>query len=137
MFAFIAFVLAISFIGIPLLLLMPFAVLFLLLMAVVGFSGTASAIGQWTRRRFGVGTPSGFADVCLGILVILLPLMLGRLVAFGGWTLSPIAFLLVATGLAVEFLAWSGGFGAVLINAFSRWQATRGARATRPSSVTP
>jgi hypothetical protein len=137
MFAFIAFVLAISFIGIPLLLLIPFAVLFLLLMAVVGFSGTASAIGQWARRRFGVGTPSGFADVCLGILVILLPLMLGRLVAFGGWTLSPFAFLLVATGLAVEFLAWSGGFGAVLINAFSRWQASRGARATRPSSVTP
>ena len=137
MFAFIAFVLAISFIGIPLLLLMPFAVLFLLLMAVVGFSGTASAVGQWARRRFGIGTPSGFADVCLGILIILLPLLLGRLVAFGGWTLSPFAFLLVMTGLAVEFLAWSGGFGAVLINAFSRWQASRGARRTPPAPVNP
>ena len=138
MFTLICFVLAISFVGIPLLLLVPFAVLFLLLMAVVGFSGTASAIGQWARRRFGIGAPSGFGDVCLGILIILLPLLVGRLVAFAGWTLSPFAFLLVMTGLAVEFLAWSGGFGAVLINAFSRWQASRGARAAaRASSVTP
>ena len=106
-------------------------------MAVVGFSGTASAVGQWARRRFGIGSPSSFGDVCIGILIILLPVLLGRLVAFAGWTLSPFAFLLVMTGLAVEFLAWSGGFGAVLINAFSRWQASRGARVTRPSSVTP
>jgi hypothetical protein len=138
MFVMISVVLAISFIGIPLLILMPFAVLFLLLMAVVGFSGTASAVGQWTRRRFGIGTPSGFADVCLGILIILLPVLLGRFVAFAGWTLSPVTFLLVATGVAVEFLAWSGGFGAVLINVFSRWQAKRGARPTpQASSVTP
>jgi hypothetical protein len=137
-FTLTAVVLSISIVGIPLLLLMPFAVVVLLLMALVGFSGTASAVGQWTRRRFGIGTPSGFADVCLGILIILLPVLLGRVVAFGGWTLGPIVFLLVATGLAVEFLAWSGGFGAVLINAFSRWQATRGARATaRASSATP
>ena len=130
MFVLIAVVLAMSLIGIPLLLLVPFAVVILLLMAVVGFSGMASAVGQWARRRFGIGTPSAVADVCLGTLIILLPVLLGRLSAFGGWTLSPITFVLVATGVAVEFLAWSGGFGAVLINAFSRWQAKRGSRTT-------
>jgi hypothetical protein len=134
LFTLIAVVLSISIIGIPLLLLLPFAVLFLLLMAVVGFSGTASAVGQWTRRRFGMGTTSGFVDVFVGIVIILLPVLLGRIVAFGGWTLSPIVFLLVATGVAVEFLAWSSGFGAVLTNVFSRWQATRATRSTsRPS----
>jgi hypothetical protein len=138
LFTLIAIVLSISIIGIPLLLLLPFAVLFLLLMAVVGFSGTASAVGQWTRRRFGMGTTSGFVDVFVGILIILLPVLLGRIVAFGGWTLGPIVFLLVATGVAVEFLAWSSGFGAVLTNAFSRWQAKRGARASsQPSTATP
>jgi len=137
-FTLIAIVLAVSFVGIPLLILLPFAVLLLLLMAVVGFSGTASAVGQWTRRRFGIGTTSAFADVVLGILIILLPVLLGRVVALGGWTLSPIVFLLVATGLAVEFLAWSSGFGAVLTNAFTRWQATRAARSTsRASSSAP
>jgi hypothetical protein len=109
---------------------LPFAVVVLLVMAVVGFSGTAYAIGQWARRRFGIATMSGFADICLGILIIILPLLLGRVVALGGWAFSPIVFLLVATGLAVEFLAWSSGFGAVLTNAFSRWQATRAARST-------
>jgi len=127
MFTLTAVVLSISIVGIPLLILLPFAVLILLLMAVVGFSGTVSAIGQWARRRFGMGTTSPFVDVCFGILIILLPIIVGRFVAFGGWTLSPIVFLLVSTGLAVEFLAWSSGFGAVLTNAFSRWQAKRSA----------
>ena len=133
MFILVTVVLSISIIGIPLLLLEPFAVLFLLLMAVVGFTGTASAVGQWARRRFGLATTSGIADVCLGILIIFLPVLLGRFLALGGWTLSPIVFLLVATGVAVEFLAWSCGFGAVLTNAFSRWQAKRATRQAPPA----
>ena len=134
LFVMTAIVLAISFVGIPLLVLLPFAVVALLVMAVVGFSGTAYAIGQWARRRFGFATVSGFADICLGILIILLPLLLGRLVALGGWTFSPVVFVLVATGLGVEFLAWASGFGAVLTNTFSRWQATRAARSTPQTS---
>jgi hypothetical protein len=135
-FILIVMVLSISIIGIPLLLLMPFAVLILLLMAIVGFSGTASAVGQWARRRFGIGTAPGFGDVCLGILIILLPVLVGRVVGLGGWPLSPIVFLLVSTGLAIEFLAWSSGFGAVLTNVFSQWQATRAARATPSAPAT-
>jgi hypothetical protein len=134
LFVLIAIMLAISLIGIPLLMLLPFGVVALLVMAVVGFSGTAYAVGQWARRRFGIATTSGFADICLGILIILLPLLLGRVVALGGWPLSPIVFLLVATGLAVEFVAWASGFGAVLTNTFSRWQATRAARSTPQTS---
>jgi hypothetical protein len=132
LFVLAAIVLAVSLIGIPLLVLLPFAVVVMLVMAVVGFSGTAYAVGQGARRRFGIATTSGFADICLGILIILLPLLVGRVVALGGWPLSPVVFLLVATGLAVEFLAWASGFGAVLTNTFSRWQATRAARSTPP-----
>jgi hypothetical protein len=134
MFVLTAIVLAVSLVGIPLLILMPFAVVAALAAAVVGFSGTAYAVGQWVRRRFGIATTSGFADICLGILVILLPLLLGRVVALGGWTLSPVVFVLVAVGLGVEFLAWASGFGAVLTNMFSRWQATRAARSTPQTS---
>jgi hypothetical protein len=132
-----AVVLAISLIGIPLLALLPFAVLALLVMAVVGFSGTAYAVGQWARRRFGLATGSEFADLCLGLLIILLPLLVGRVAALAGWALGPIVFLLVAVGFVVEFLAWSSGFGAMLTNTFSRWQATRAARATPPMSPPP
>ena len=52
-------VLAISIVGIPLLLLMPFVVLFFLILALVGFTGTALAVGQWTRRRFSLGFAVG------------------------------------------------------------------------------
>ena len=122
-------VLAISIIGIPvLLLLMPFVVLFLLVMALIGFSGVAYAIGEWTRRRLGIGSTGGFADVFLGVIVILLPLLIGRLIAVAGWPISGLALILIAGGLALEFLAWTSGFGAVLTNAFSRWQARRANR---------
>jgi hypothetical protein len=122
-------VLALTIIGIPLMvILMPLAVVVLLAMLIVGFSGTAFAVGQWARRRFGMGTMAPFADVCLGIVIILLPLLVGRLLAFGGWPLSPLVFLLVAIGLGIELIAWASGFGAVLTNAFSRWQASRAAR---------
>jgi hypothetical protein len=67
-------------------------------------------------------------DIFVGILVILLPLLVARLVALAGWPVTPIAILLVMTGVAIEFLAWSAGFGAVLTNAFSRWQARRATR---------
>ena len=136
MFVLTAIVLAISLVGIPLLVLLPFALVAVLATAVVGFSGTAYAVGQWVRRRFGIATTSGFADICMGILVILLPLLLGRVIALGGWALSPVVFLLVAIGLGMEFLAWASGFGAVLTNMFSRWQATRAARST-PRTPSP
>lgn len=120
-----AVVLAISLIGIPLLLLLPFVVLLLIVLALLGFSGTALAMGQWARRRFGLSTSPGIIDVCIGVVLILLPLLLGRVVALGGWPASPVSFLLIAAGVGMEFLAWAAGFGAVLTNAFGRWQARR------------
>lgn len=123
-----AILLAISIIGIPLLLLMPFVVLILLVMALVGFAGAATAVGQWLRGKTGMAATGGFVDVVLGIVVILLPLLVGRVIGLAGWPVNPLAFLLVAAGLAVEYLAWTSGFGAVLTNAFSRWQARRTSR---------
>lgn len=126
-------VLAISLIGIPLLLLMPFVILSLIVLALLGFSGTALAMGQWARRRFGLSSSPGLIDVCLGVVLILLPLLVGRVVALGGWPASPVSFLLIAAGTGVEFLAWAAGFGAVLTNTFGRWQARRRV----PATVTP
>ena len=49
----VAVILAISIIGIPLLLLIPFVVLAFLLALVVGYTGVAQAVGDWVGRRFG------------------------------------------------------------------------------------
>jgi len=126
-------VLAISVVGIPLLLLVPFVILFMILLALVGFTGTALAVGQWARRQFSLGTASGFADVWLGIVIIVFPVLVGRLIGLGGFLTGPIVVLLVGAGLGLEFLALSSGFGAVLTNTFSRWQARRATK----NGVTP
>ena len=121
-------VLAISIIGIPLLLLMPFVVLLIILLALAGFSGVTYAVGQGARRRLGMGTAPPIVDLFLGLVVILSPLLLARLLGLVGWPVTPIVILLVMTGIAIEFLAWSAGFGAVVTNAFIKWQARRAAR---------
>jgi hypothetical protein len=131
-FVLTAVVFVITLIGIPLLLLLPFAVIMLLLFALVGFTGTAYAIGQAAGRRFGIGGRAAFFDICLGLVVLLSPLLLGRLVGLVGWPANPFAWLLVLTGTAFEFVAWTTGFGAVLINTFSRWRARRVARTAAP-----
>ena len=127
-----ALVLAVSIVGIPLLLLLPFAVLALILMAIAGFAGTAAAFASGARRRLGLGAQPGFVDVLVGIVLILSPLLIGRFIAIGGGPAEPFAWLLVTGGIAFEFLAWTTGFGAVLMNSFARWRARRAARTPAP-----
>ena len=122
-----SFVLVLTIIGIPLLLLIPFIIAFLVLLALVGFTGTALAIGQWASRRFGIGTTAGMATVVLGIVLILLPLMLARVIALGGWATAPFSFTLGAAAFGLELLVWAAGFGAVLSNVFGGWRARRSA----------
>jgi len=124
-------VLAITIIGIPVIfVLMPAVLLAAVLVALVGFAGTAFAVGGWARRRFGATAPSTFGDVAIGIVVLLLPLLFGRMLGVAGWPVAPIAMLFVVAGIGLEFLAWMCGFGAVLSNVFSGWQAKRAARTT-------
>jgi hypothetical protein len=130
-----AVLLAVSIIGIPLLLLLPFAVLVVILLALAGFTGTAAALGQGARRRFGAGSAPGFLDVIVGVLIILSPVILGRVLALAGWPGNPLAWVLILTGTGFEFLAWTTGFGAVLMNTFSRWRARRVAK-TSPTAAT-
>ena len=125
-----AILLAVSIIGIPLLLLLPFAVLVLILLALAGFAGTAAAVGQGARRRFAIGGEPGFLDIVLGVSIILSPIIVGRLLGLTGWDGNPFSWALILTGTGFEFLAWTTGFGAVLMNTFSRWRARRVARTT-------
>ena len=130
-----AIVLSISIIGIPLLLLLPFVVLALLVMALVGFTGAAAAIGNAVQRRYSPGAQTPYMAVVVGLLVIVSPVLLGRLLAVVGWPVTPVSVLLVAIGFTLELLAWASGFGAMLGHAFSGWQARRPHRGlVRPST---
>ncbi len=130
-----AIVLSISIIGIPLLLLLPFVVLAFLVMALVGFTGTAAAIGNAVQRRYSPGAQTPYMAVVVGLLVILSPVILGRLLAVVGWPVTPVSVLLVAVGFTLELLAWASGFGAMLAHAFSGWKARRPRRAIVTPSI--
>jgi hypothetical protein len=129
--------LTISVIGIPLLLLLPFVVLALIVMALVGFTGTAAAIGNAVQRRYAPAAQTPYMAVVVGVLVILSPVILGRLLAVVGWPVTPAAVLLVAVGFTLELLAWASGLGAMLSTVFGGWQARRDRRAMVVPAATP
>ena len=131
-FVLVTILLAITIVGIPLILLLPFAALFLVLLAIAGFSGTALTIGRLARHRLSWNAEAPFVNLVTGVLIIMLPLIVARVVGLVGWAVSPLVFLLIALGLCIEFLAWASGFGAVLVNLFTRWQ-TRRAPPTPPA----
>jgi hypothetical protein len=113
-------VLVITIIGIPMLILIPFLILGLALVAFVGFSGVAYRVGQYFGGRLGWNTGNPYMTTIGGILVLLSPTVLARLVGLTGLPLFPITGVLFVGGVAIEYLAWTIGFGAVALMRFSR-----------------
>jgi hypothetical protein len=103
--------LVISIIGIPLLILVPFGIILVGIVMLVGFTGAAFIVGGWTLDRFGRAERSPYLTVAIGIVVIAGLTLLGRLfaLAVGGFG-AP----LYVAGYLLEYLAWTVGFGAAI-----------------------
>jgi hypothetical protein len=110
-------VLVITIIGIPLLLLLPFVALALCIVALVGFTAVAQRLGQMALGRFG-GPSGAYVATVAGVLAILTPVILGRLIALGGGPLWLVSTPLSALGFLAEYAAWTIGFGAAVFLAF-------------------
>jgi len=114
--------LMISIIGIPLLVLVPFAIILLGVVMLVGFTGAATIVGDWTLTRFPIRRSLGegggrternpYLVVAVGLVVIASVTLIGRLfaLAVGGFG-AP----LYAVGYLIEYLAWTVGFGAAIL----------------------
>jgi len=114
--------LMISIIGIPLLVLVPFAIILLGVVMLVGFTGAATIVGDWTLTRFPIRRSLGegggrternpYLVVAVGLVVIASVTLIGRLfaLAVGGFG-AP----LYAVGYLIEYLAWTVGFGASIL----------------------
>ena len=112
-------VLIVTIIGIPLLVLVPFALLGLVVVALVGFTSVAHYLGSLMNARFGWEGRGPYATTIAGILVLVSPMVLARIVGLGGM-LFPISVVLVVIGVIIEYLAWTIGFGAVALARFRR-----------------
>jgi len=113
-------VLVITIVGIPLLLLTPFVVLALAVLALVGFTAVARQVGGLVLGRFGVEGLGPYVTTMAGVVLIVSPLLLGRLISIGGGPLWLVSTPLAALGFFVEYAAWTIGFGAVLSSTFAR-----------------
>jgi hypothetical protein len=107
-------VLAVSIVGIPLLALVPFGVLAVGVLMIVGFTGLAYQLGRVLTNRF-AGEPSAtspYLVLTVGVVAIMAVTILARLTSLGlGFLGTPVA----AVGFAVEYLAWTIGFGATIL----------------------
>jgi hypothetical protein len=122
-------VLAISIIGIPLLILVPFALVALLVGVIMGFAGVAQRVGTWA-----VGAGRGpLVATAVGVVLIAAGAFLARLVWLLPGPVAPIAIVVSILGLFVEYVAWTVGLGAMLLTRFG----TRGAVDMAPPYVPP
>jgi hypothetical protein len=113
--------LVVTIIGIPLLALIPFAILGLGVFALVGFTAVAYHVGRLLVARLGWANAAGpFGATLAGILLLLSPVLLARLIGLGGGVLYPMTLGLGVIGILVEYLAWTVGFGAVALARFSK-----------------
>jgi len=118
--------LVISIIGIPLLILVPFGIILVGVVMLVGFTGTAHIVGGWVLDRFGRTERNPYLVAVAGLIVIAGLTLIGRLfaLAVGGFG-AP----LYVVGYLIEYLAWTVGFGAAIL----AWLQTR----RSPASIQP
>jgi hypothetical protein len=116
---FTVIVLAISIIGIPLLLLVPVAIVAMMIVFLVGFTGVAYQLGRVLEDRIDWLRASPYAATLAGILLILSPLIVARVLGLTG-AAGVIVWMLVSAGFIAEYIAWTTGLGAAALSRFGR-----------------
>ena len=122
-------ILAVSLIGIPLLVLVPFGVIAFLLAVLVGFAGVALRLGRWA---VGPDRPM-FVAMAVGVVLVASVTLIARGLALVPAPLWPVTWMIGALGFLVEYLAWSVGLGAALLTRFG----SRGAPYDTPEVMPP
>jgi hypothetical protein len=114
--------LAITIIGIPFVaVLIPLAIVVAVFAFVLGFTALACRVGEWIEDRLGWQPGNAFLATAIGFVVLLGPTLIARFINVASDGFGPIAFVLIAISLTVEFLAWTMGFGAAIITGLGRW----------------
>jgi hypothetical protein len=122
-------VLSISIIGIPLLVLVPFAVIAFLIAILIGFTGVALRVGRWA---VGPDRPP-FVALAVGVVLIAAIALLARGLSLLPVPLWPITWFVAVVGFLAEYVAWTVGLGAALLTRFG----TRGPLEPYDAPVTP
>lgn len=127
--------LAVSIIGIPLLLAVPFALVALVIGALVGFTAVARHIGGSAETRFGWQHDNPYLAVVIGVGLIMLVSFFASVLGIPGGPLKVFAIILGILGFIIQYVAWTVGFGALLLTRFGTryyWGESTGPAPTPP-----
>jgi hypothetical protein len=116
--ALVAVLLAVSIVGIPLLLLWPFAVLACILAAFFGYIAAAHALARWSERRFGWKIQGPVTTVILGLFLLHGAWLMARMVDVVDSSQNVAGFLrvlLIIFWMLANLCALAVGIGAVLL----------------------
>jgi hypothetical protein len=104
-----------------LLALIPFALMALAVIGLVGFTGVAQRVGVFVAGRSGMSGESYYVTTMIGIAFLLAPAIVARLLAMvgGGWVF-PVTMTLSLASWCMEYAAWTVGFGAMALARFQR-----------------
>lgn len=119
---FLAVVLAISVIGIPLLLAFPFLMGAAVLLWIAGYSAVAMTLGARVRGNPARISDTPLVDLFVGILLISGVTLIAHGLAMGAGGFGPFAWMLRVVGWVIEWIAWTVGLGAALSWLFGRRQ---------------
>ncbi|MGH7565910.1 MAG: hypothetical protein ACREK2_03685 [Gemmatimonadota bacterium] len=110
--------LAVSIIGIPLLLVVPFALVALAIGVLVGFTAVARILGGAAETRFGWQHSNPYIAVLVGVGLIMLVSFFASALGVAGGPLGVFALILGIIGFVIQYAAWTVGFGALLLTRF-------------------
>ena len=110
--------LAISIIGIPLLLAVPFALVALAVGMLIGFTAVARILGSAAETRFGWQHDNPFVSVLIGVGIIMLVSFFASVLGVAGGPLGVFALILGILGFVLQYAAWTVGLGALLLTRF-------------------
>jgi hypothetical protein len=123
--------LIVTIIGIPLVaILLPLSILAAFVALLLGFTAVACRLGEWVEDRLGWRSSSALLATTLGLLLIVGPTMLARMVGVAPEPVRVAAFALGTVAVLLEFIVWTIGLGATLMTGFGRWS-------TAPPPVPP
>jgi len=111
-------ILVISIVGIPFLLLLPFALLALVLVGLMGYTAVALRLGEWSGDRFGWSLASPIITLLVGIALLEAWTLVGELLGMGPGPIKFFAVMFGVFGALVCYAAWTVGFGAAVLSRF-------------------
>lgn len=114
--------LVITLIGIPLLALVPLVLVAALVVLLLGFTGVVQLVSRLLAR----GHRSDFVLFWAGLALLMTPALFGDALDLFGGPFRLFAVILGVTGFVVEYLAWTAGSGAVILNWFDGAPAAAG-----------